>query len=745
VESQGEDEVTLIALYDTETNGLLEAKREKDGSVCPPLDKMHCLAFILKDMSLTGSVSAPRFISASVHYRDGDTPNRGWERMSVHSALALLATADMRVAHNGQDFDERAILRCYPDWKPKPGSKLIDTLLLSRLIYADIHRHGPNNHRLMPFEKRLHSLDAWGKRLGEHKGVYKGGWAEWSEDMQEYLEQDVVVLDKLFTWLWANKPDTTAVDLEHQFAAIIRRMESRGCTFDMEKAEGLLSELQVKAGRLEADLIGAFGEWWAPERRGAKGDNIKASSSEEEDEDAEDEAEQEKRLAEFQKHQATAMMKVPTKSYRAKMVGFPDVTIRRYSEKTGKELKPYVGPPLIEYTAGDPYTPIKRVEFNPSSRQHIWQRLISKYQWKPSKFTKGGKNAPPQPMVDEDVLRGLPYPEADLLAEYFLVCKRLGQLAVGQKAWIKVAVETEHPNGESTWRIHGRVNTNGAATGRCTHSAPNLAQVPKNTAATKDYPNSPELWGTRCRELFIPGRKLLMAGFDGAALELRMLAHYIFPWDQGEYSRLVHEGKKEDGTDPHSWLRDLIGIDLLGAGDLGRDRAKTCMYTELYGGGALKQGSNIIPKATDAEKKELGLAIKRKMAARFTAKADLQSAIEAAVKERGFLMGLDGRILKIRKAHAALNTLLQSAGAVVMKKALVVLDRSLQADGLIPGRDYEYVLNVHDEVQAEILPELQDRYDTHARACLPKAGRLLRLNCPLVGETAFGHSWKDTH
>lgn len=273
------------------------------------------------------------------------------------------------------------------------------------------------------------------------------------------------------------------------------------------------------------------------------------------------------------------------------MVGFPDVVRPRVSPTTGKPLKPYVGPPKMHYHQGHPYTPIKLVEFNPGSRAHIWQRLMLKYNWVPVKYTPGGKNAPPQPVIDEDVLRGLPYPEAAMLAEYFLVLKRIGQLATGQKSWFKFARETEHPNGSKTWRIHGRINTLGAGTFRATHSDPNLAQVPKNTAAAKDYPNSPELHGVRCRRLFIASPGYILAGFDGSALELRMLAHYISPWDGGEYADIVVNGKKELGTDPHSWLRDLIGTNLIGSGDQGRDNAKTGMYATLYGAGALKMGS----------------------------------------------------------------------------------------------------------------------------------------------------------
>ena len=215
--------MTTTAIYDIETNGLLTEKRERDGSICPPLDRIHTVTIIWQEPG-----QPPQQISAANQpgYEKGS--GRGWQRMSIVPALQLLETADVRVAHNGQDFDERAIPMVYPWFKPKPGSKLFDTLLLSRLIYPDIYRTGPNSHKLVGFEKGAHSLAAWGKRLGEHKGDYKGGWAEWSEDMQSYGEQDTVFLAKLFKWLIAQKPSPESVRLEHDFAAVIRRQEARG-------------------------------------------------------------------------------------------------------------------------------------------------------------------------------------------------------------------------------------------------------------------------------------------------------------------------------------------------------------------------------------------------------------------------------------------------------------------------------------------------------------------------------------
>lgn len=742
--------MTTTAIYDTETNGLLKPKLEK-GVMTPPMDRMHTLTMILTDRAS----GLRRQISACDQpgYEKG-TSGRGWERMPIADALMLLAEADVRVAFNGQDFDEGcpfrpgAIQIAYPWWKAKEGSALIDPLLLSRLLYPDIHKTGPNRHKLPGNMKRQHNLKSWGFRLGVHKGDYRGGWGSWNEDMQVYGEQDTLVLERVFLFLMAQKPTRASSAIEHSFAAIIRRQEDRGFGFDMDKALVLVAELTDRKLLLEGELIEAFGEWWAHGRTAS----AKASRPErydpDDDEDAEDEEVQAERAREWKQRQKWGDVVIPAKDRAVKsLLGLPEVEYIRLSEATGKPLRPYQGPPKTWYSQGAPYTPIKRVQFNPTSRAHIRQRLVEKYGWEPSRFTKGGKNSPPVPVVDDDVMRGLPYPEAQRLADYYLISKRLGAVSEGKQAWIKNARETVDAGGHRTFRIHGRVNTNGAATARCTHMSPNMAQVPKNTAAFKLCPQYDEVQGYRCRELFIAQEPYQLEGMDGSSLELCMAGHYLSKFDGGAYSKIVTE------SDPHAWMRtEIIGEQIIGSGAAGRDNSKTAFYAGLYGAGDEKEGAIVLPTATVAEKRALGREIKRKVFDEWEAMRLLREAIEQTVHERGYLIGLDGRKLHVRKIHAALNTLLQSAGAIVMKQALIVLDANLQAAaGMLPGRDYEFVANIHDEAQAEVLPELAPTYRQYALQALPEAGRILQVKCPLTAAVSpkEGHgparSWRETH
>ena len=349
---------------------------------------------------------------------------------------------------------------------------------------------------------------------------------------------------------------------------------------------------------------------------------------------------------------------------------FRPIVHKRVSEKTGKQLKDYVE------------------VFNPASRQQISKRLQA-VGWRPKKYTEKGSV-----IVDESVLRGVNIPEAKLICEYLLLQKRLSQVT----SWIE-AVSDKH-------RVHGKVITNGAVTGRMTHHSPNLAQIPSVHAE----------YGSECREQWIvdPGYKLV--GIDASGLELRMLAHYM---EDEEYTKEVVDG------DIHTKNQLAAGLDT-------RAKAKTFIYAFLYGAGAKKIGS-----ITGTN----GTVIIDKFMKNVPALAKLKEKIAVNLRNKGSLPGLDGRRLFIRSEHAALNTLLQGAGAVVMKKALVIFDKYIKLHEL----DAHFVANVHDEWQLEVKEEEAKLVGQLGVKAIVEAGKALRLNCPLDGEYKVGDNWKQTH
>lgn len=405
-------------------------------------------------------------------------------------------------------------------------------------------------------------------------------------------------------------------------------------------------------------------------------------------------------------------------------------TFKPFYLRDGKEFIPKADNKRLGYVKDAPVTKLKLTEFNPGSRDHISGRLKIMRGWKPDEFTADGK-----PKVDDLVLSQLPYPEAKLLATYMMLNKRIGQIAEGEQAWLKL---------QRNGIIHGGVVTNGAVTGRMTHSNPNLAQVPASSSP----------WGAECRALFKPRKGYVLVGADASALELRCLAGYMAAFDGGDYITVVVSGRKEDGTEIHTVNRKALGIE-------SRDVAKTWIYAYLYGAGDEKLGTVLgYPKGDKARK--AGKVSRAKFLEAIPAMAKLVERVKAKVEPSttkwidgrkvttknkgyvGYLKGLDGRQLHVRSSHAALNTLLQSAGAIIMKQALVCLD-SLLKETLVPGVDYEFVANVHDEFQIEVLPQHAEYVGQCCVNALKLAGEQFNFACPITGEYVIGNSWKETH
>ena len=399
---------------------------------------------------------------------------------------------------------------------------------------------------------------------------------------------------------------------------------------------------------------------------------------------------------------------------------FPPLEIRT-------PFTPKVNSKKLGYQKGVPTEKVRIEEFNPASRDHIAKRL-QMLGWKPTDFTDGGK-----PKVDDSILSQLPYPEAKPLATYLMLEKRLGQLAEGKEAWLK------HVGKDG--RIHGRVNPNGAVTGRMTHSTPNMAQVPSG--------GSP--YGKECRALFRAPEGKVIIGCDADALELRCLAHFMARYDDGEYVQVVLEGKKEDGTDIHSVNARALGLDpkqryeVAGGNPTGRDISKVWFYAFIYGAGDEKLGTILGKPAGESARKE-GKRSRARFLVNLPALGSLTDAVKSRAKEKNFLVGLDKRLLFVRSDHAALNTLLQSAGALIMKKALVLLDNSLKLHHrLTPGHDYEFVANVHDEFQIEATQDWAETIGKTAADSIRLAGEAFGFRCPLAGQYQIGKNWSETH
>ena len=366
---------------------------------------------------------------------------------------------------------------------------------------------------------------------------------------------------------------------------------------------------------------------------------------------------------------------------------FPPIVEQRFSEKTGKQLKD------------------KITVFNPGSRQQIAERLAGLGVVFTKKTDKGNV------IVDEAVLEKIDLPEAKLVAEYLMIQKRVAQIS----SWLELVGDDG--------RVHGRVTTNGAVTGRATHSSPNMAQVPAV--------GSP--FGAECREMWRVPKGYKQVGVDLSGIELRCLGHYLndqewmdellkgdIHWFNAQSFGLVEKGTTKDDNNPEH--------------KKARNTTKTLTYGVLYGAGAAKAGSIVGGNSSKGKKlidsfinNTPGLSALKKKISRLMAK--------------GHLPALDGRRVWVRSEHAALNTLLQSAGAIIAKQWLIESTKLLQEKEI----DAKLLAFVHDETQWEVREDQAEEAARLIEQAANKAGEALKFRCPVDAEGKIGNNWRECH
>ena len=366
------------------------------------------------------------------------------------------------------------------------------------------------------------------------------------------------------------------------------------------------------------------------------------------------------------------------------------------------------------YVKGVPFRKITIEEFNPGSRQQIADRLRNQYGWVPEKVTAKGN-----PSLDDEVLAQLPYPETKTLAEYMLIDKRLGQIADGNNAWIKLV-------NSDNLRMHGDVVTNGCITGRCAHRYPNMGQVPAGYSP----------YGKECRSLFYAPNGWDLIGIDAKALELRCLAGYLALWDNGEYASLVVNPE----VDIHTYNQEQFGVET-------RDISKRLLYGMLYGCGAVKAGTIINPNEKDPDKlKRLGRNAIDGFMNGVPALKKLKEQIESTLTERKYLVGLDKRALYCRSSFKGLNVLLQSAGAILMKQVVVNIHNNIEQNlGLPYGKGWEQLLMIHDEIEIACYPEYTEAVKEQAMMAFPQAQQAFNFRCDIEGDAKVGSNWYEVH
>lgn len=657
-----------MIVFDIESDGLLD-----------DISKVHCINLIDRSTGREYRFTDHEYYQdVEGNYTDVKCPRDG----TIKDGLSMLAMADSIGGHNIHGYDVPALKIVYPN-VDLSAAKHVDSQTLSETIFPDVKdkdwarvRKGklPQN---MPNGKMFpgsHSLMAWGIRIG-------------NEQKSDFKPKD-------FGHTWKTCPFLQEMD-----DYCMQDVRTNVALFEfLESKNYARRAIEIEQG------VAQILRW--QERVGVRFDG-----------DAADELTEKLYKEQYRLQQECRNVFAPFYKKKGKKKTFKRTMLRKVP---GKDWKEHV-------SAGSEYQPIELVEFNPGSNQHVERCLRVKYGWEPTEFTETGLAK-----IDEEILGTLQFDEAQKIAEYRTVNKRLSQLCEGKQAWVKKV--------QKDGRIYGRVNQLGTVTGRMSHFGPNLAQVPK---VGKPY-------GRECRSLFIADRGRVIVGCDADALELRVLAHFMARFDGGEYISVVLEGNKEDGTDMHTRNQKAIGLD-------SRDVAKTFFYALLYGSGDFNLGTIILTDWSEAKLKrfyaayppgrkrqrklvKIGKRARAKMMAGLPALAKLVDKVQASAR-RGYLKGLDGRRIPVRSMHAALNSLCQSAGAVIMKQALIRMFERFREEGL----DVLPLLNIHDEVQLSTTKEEAEHVGRVAAWAIKQAGEDFNFRCPLAGDYDVGPTWAETH
>ena len=369
----------------------------------------------------------------------------------------------------------------------------------------------------------------------------------------------------------------------------------------------------------------------------------------------------------------------------------------RHPFVAGPEFTPKRNNKTSGYIEGCTFTRLK--ETNPTSRDHISWILQTHYDWKPTQFAKKTE----KPIIDEVILKEL----GTEIALQFLTClditKKLGMISEGVNAWLRLCTNAN--------RIHHHASV-GTNTHRCSHRKPNLAQTPSEH---------------EFRELFQASPGQLMVGADLAGIELRMLAHYLARFDGGRYADILLNG------DIHQVNADALKVT--------RRQVKSISYCFTYGGGNAKLGYTFDAQLSEAQAKKKGAEIRKKFVEAIPGLEQLLEAVKTKATEKGFLLSIDKRPIKVDSPHKALNYLLQSSAAVIAKRWMVINDETIKQTGLCASQ----LAFIHDELQFECAPEHAADLSTSLVFGAAAAGEYYNLRIPIEAEAKQGKDWSEVH
>ena len=589
-----------------------------------------------------------------------------------------------------------------------------DTLLWSKLLNAD--RLGG------------HSLKAWGKRLGDHKGDYSD-WSRFTPEMLDYCIQDTAVnarmhfelLKEAGTWDFSR-----AYSMEVKLQDLTLKQELFGFEFNSDLAhnclvelKGLLESIAAKVDPIlpEKQLTKtALKEYTAPALQFKK-DGSLSSHMQKFIEKHNLQYSTENREVIFNDTVLKLPLTLPLKStvkattedievvkgYLLDMGWVPSEVKERdlvkKADKTTRNKEELVDTikRYVQQTENSLFKEL-RCDLLDVSFDKLENFLLNKidgvkpiYVPTSPKLTVGVEKE----ICPSLVKLGKKAEFANEVVKYYTYRHRRNSIAGG--TWED---EEEAETGFLSYvREDGRVPTPadilGANTGRYRHKI--VCNIPRVTS----------LYGDKMRALFGAGKGLYQLGFDFASLEARVMGHFVIGPDNCKYTdgaALAEALVASKPNDIHSINARKLGID--------RTAAKSFSYAAIYGAQPKKLSKML--GITEAKGKQLFNEYWEAVPALKELKTNLENYWKGTGNK--YIMGLDGRRLVTRSKHSLINVLFQSGGAVVAKWSTVRISQHMEKQGLL-GNPFEHTdkeLKIwmmtaqHDEVQYAVHPKLMN-------------------------------------
>lgn len=369
---------------------------------------------------------------------------------------------------------------------------------------------------------------------------------------------------------------------------------------------------------------------------------------------------------------------------------FPPIVTERYSEKTGKRLKDDVE----IFNLGSPLQIVKRLD---------------ELGWKPKIATKTGKSW----KICQENLDTIPdqLPDGRDMPQCI---KDLKKWKILETRWKTAKDWLDRMDRDG--RVHGQVILPGTVTHRASHQGPNMANIPSITTER----GLSGLFAYECREAWTVPSGFSLVGTDASGIQLRVLAHYM---NDPEYTKTLLEG------DIHTFNKNALG-------EFCKDRptAKTFIYAWLLGAGQAK-----VAQILNCSVRQAGESMDNFLRSIPALKELKRKASMAA--QRGYLVGIDGRRIKIESEHKALSVYLQGGETVIMRMANYLWYTKAKKEKI----QFKQVVWVHDEWQTETEETRADELGKLQVQAIRDTGQHFKLNCPLDGEYKIGKNWAETH